>query len=69
MAMCLELATQKGWRRYDFSVLHFIHCCDIVSQTERYSQVLWLIVKANLVLYQSCKYELPNILNGDRAIW
>ena len=24
-------------------------------------------LKANLVLYQSCKYELPNILNGDRA--
>ena len=21
-------------------------------------------LKANLVLYQSCKYELPNILNG-----
>ena len=25
-------------------------------------------LKANLVLYQSCKYELPNILNGDRAL-
>ena len=25
-------------------------------------------LKANLVLYQSWKYELPNILNGDRAL-
>ena len=25
-------------------------------------------LKANLVLYQSCKYELTNILNGDRAL-
>ena len=25
-------------------------------------------LKANLVLYQSCKYKLPNILNGDRAL-
>ena len=25
-------------------------------------------LKANLVLYQSCKYELPNLLNGDRAL-
>ena len=25
-------------------------------------------LKANLVLYQSCKYQLPNILNGDRAL-
>ena len=25
-------------------------------------------LKANLVLYQSCKYELPSILNGDRAL-
>ena len=25
-------------------------------------------LKANLVLYQSCKYELPNILNRDRAL-
>ena len=24
-------------------------------------------LKANLMLYQSCKYELPNILYGDRA--
>ena len=25
-------------------------------------------LKANLVLYQSCKYERPNILNGHRAL-
>ena len=25
-------------------------------------------LKANLVLYQSCKYELPNILNGEGAL-
>ena len=25
-------------------------------------------LKANLVLYQSCKYELPNILNGGRVL-
>ena len=25
-------------------------------------------LKANSVLYQSCKYELSNILNGDRAL-
>ena len=25
-------------------------------------------LKANLVLYHLCKYELPNILNGDRAL-
>ena len=25
-------------------------------------------LKANLVLYQSCKYERPNILKGHRAL-
>ena len=25
-------------------------------------------LKANLVLYQSCIYERPNILNGHRAL-
>ena len=25
-------------------------------------------LKANLVLYQSCRYERPNILNGHKAL-
>ena len=25
-------------------------------------------LKANFVLYQCCKYELPNFFNGDRAL-
>ena len=41
-AMCIELATQKGWRRYAFPrFISFI--LRYLSQTERYSQVLWLI--------------------------
>ena len=43
-AMCIELATQKGWRRYAFPCfISFI--LRYLSQTERYSQVLWLIWK------------------------
>ena len=42
MAMCIELATQKGWRRYAFPrFISFI--LRYLSQTERYSHVLWLI--------------------------
>ena len=41
-AMCIELATQKGWRRYAFPrFISFI--LRYLSQTERYSRVLWLI--------------------------
>ena len=44
MAMCIELATQKGWRRYAFPCfISFI--LQYLSQTERYSEVLWLIWK------------------------
>ena len=43
MAMCRELA-MKGWRRYAFP--HFISfILRYLSQTERYSQVLWFIWK------------------------
>ena len=44
MAMCIELATQKGWRRYAFPrFISFL--LRYLSQTERYSHVLWLIWK------------------------
>ena len=44
MAMCIELATQKEWRRYAFPrFISFI--LQYLSQTERYSHVLWLIWK------------------------
>ena len=42
VAMCIELATQKGWRRYAFPrFISFI--LRYLSQTGRYSHVLWLI--------------------------
>ena len=64
LAMCIELATQKGWRRYAFP--HFISfILQYLGQTER---CIRAHLKANLVLYQSCKYELSRILNGDRAL-
>ena len=65
--MCIELATQKGWRRYAFPCfISFI--LRYLSQTERYRHVIRAHLKANLVLYQSCEYELSSILNGDRVL-
>ena len=44
VAMCIELATQKGWRRYAFACfISFI--LRYLSQTERYNHVLGLIWK------------------------
>ena len=50
-----------------FSAFHFIHFA--ISQPNRnvWSSIM-AHLKANLVLYQSYKYELPNIFNGDRAL-
>ena len=41
--------------------------CDI-SAKQKGIVMYYGSLKANLVLYQSCKYELASILNGDRAL-